>query len=68
MRLFSIAPAAQALPVGGESATATIAVTGKVMNITGAENNLITWRDFSIYLVNLMLAVLWAIIEMEMAM
>ncbi|BAL81979.1 hypothetical protein SELR_02710 [Selenomonas ruminantium subsp. lactilytica TAM6421] len=46
---FSIAPAAQALPVGGSSSTAAIAVNDKVMNITSAtESNLITWRDFSI--------------------
>ena len=45
---FSLSPAAYALPVGGASSTAVIAVNGTTMNITGAANNLITWGDFSI--------------------
>ena len=46
--IFSLSPAASALPVGGASSTAAIAVNGTTMNITGAANNLITWLDFSI--------------------
>lgn len=45
---ISISPAAYAMPTGGNSSTAAIAVSGKTMNITGATNNLITWVDFSI--------------------
>lgn len=45
---FGLSPAAYALPVGGVSSTAAIVVNGTTMNITGAENNLITWLDFSI--------------------
>ncbi|MBQ7496578.1 MAG: filamentous hemagglutinin N-terminal domain-containing protein [Selenomonas sp.] len=45
---FSISSAAYALPQGGFSSTASIVTSGSTMNITGAENNLITWVDFSI--------------------
>ena len=46
---FSIMPAAQALPTGGASGTATITTAGSTMDIASSvTNNLLTWQDFSI--------------------
>uniref|UniRef100_UPI0026EE474E two-partner secretion domain-containing protein n=1 Tax=Selenomonas ruminantium TaxID=971 RepID=UPI0026EE474E len=46
---FSIMPAAQAMPTGGASETATITTTGSTMDIASSvTNNLLTWQDFSI--------------------
>jgi len=46
---FSIMPAAQAMPTGGASGTATITTTGSTMEIASSvTNNLLTWQDFSI--------------------
>ncbi len=47
---FSIMPAAQAMPTGGASGTATITTTGNnTMEIASSvTNNLLTWQDFSI--------------------
>lgn len=46
---FSIMPAAQALPTGGASDTASITKNGSVMDITSrVASNLLTWQDFSI--------------------
>ncbi|WP_303818333.1 filamentous hemagglutinin N-terminal domain-containing protein, partial [Selenomonas ruminantium] len=46
---FSIMPAAQAMPTGGASETATITTTGNTMDIASSvTNNLLTWQDFSI--------------------
>ena len=46
---FSIMPAAQAMPTGGASETATITTAGNTMDIASSvTNNLLTWQDFSI--------------------
>ncbi|MBE6092208.1 MAG: filamentous hemagglutinin N-terminal domain-containing protein, partial [Selenomonas ruminantium] len=46
---FSIMPAAQAMPTGGDSETATIITAGNTMDIASSvTNNLLTWQDFSI--------------------
>ncbi|SDP11066.1 two-partner secretion domain-containing protein [Selenomonas ruminantium] len=47
---FSIMPAAQALPTGGASGTATITKSsGTTMDIASSvANNLLTWQDFSV--------------------
>ncbi|SHK67701.1 filamentous hemagglutinin family N-terminal domain-containing protein [Selenomonas ruminantium] len=46
---FSIMPAAQALPTGGASGTATITQSGSQMDIASSvASNLLTWQDFSI--------------------
>ena len=46
---FSIMPAAQAMPTGGASETATITTAGSTMDIASSvTNNLLTWQDFSI--------------------
>lgn len=47
--MIGLMPAAQALPTGGSSTTATITSADKVMTITGAQkNNRIDWKSFSI--------------------
>ena len=47
--MFSLLPAALALPTGGVSDTASIAANGTTMDITGsAANNVINWQTFSI--------------------
>lgn len=46
--MFSIMPMVQALPTGGTSDTATISTSGTTMNISGAANNVINWKGFSI--------------------
>ncbi|MBR2215060.1 MAG: filamentous hemagglutinin N-terminal domain-containing protein [Selenomonadaceae bacterium] len=47
--LFSLTPAALALPTGGVSDTATIATSGNTMSITGSTvNNVINWDTFSV--------------------
>ena len=46
---FSIMPAAQAMPTGGASGTATITTAGNTMDIASSvTNNLLTWQDFSV--------------------
>ena len=46
---FSIMPAAQAMPTGGASETATITTAGSTMDIASSvTNNLLTWQDFSV--------------------
>ncbi len=47
--MIGLMPAAQALPTGGSSTTATITSADKVMTITGQQaNNRIDWKSFSI--------------------